>query len=89
MYSLCEGARERSRSDLSMDEKLKRAFFLTQKFVDQVRMVYKKKGVIFYSIRMVLRLSSVCDDEMCALLLMSCFAVSEGFLLHNSGSVDP
>ncbi|KAM9487011.1 tubulin monoglutamylase TTLL4 isoform 1-T2 [Clarias gariepinus] len=33
--SLYEGARVRSRSDLSPDEKLKRAFYLTQRFGDQ------------------------------------------------------
>ncbi|KAG7331003.1 hypothetical protein KOW79_004972 [Hemibagrus wyckioides] len=33
--SLYEGAQERSRSDLSHDEKLKRAFYLTQNFGDQ------------------------------------------------------
>ncbi|XP_022074937.2 tubulin polyglutamylase TTLL4 [Acanthochromis polyacanthus] len=33
--SLCGGARERSRSDLSADEKVKRAFYLTQRYADQ------------------------------------------------------
>ncbi|XP_072541768.1 tubulin monoglutamylase TTLL4 [Salminus brasiliensis] len=33
--SLCGGVRERSRSDLSADEKVKRAFYLTQRFGDQ------------------------------------------------------
>uniref|UniRef100_W5LBV0 Tubulin tyrosine ligase-like family, member 4 n=1 Tax=Astyanax mexicanus TaxID=7994 RepID=W5LBV0_ASTMX len=33
--SLCGGVREKSRSDLSADEKVKRAFYLTQRFGDQ------------------------------------------------------
>lgn len=33
--SLCGGNRERTRSDLSADEKVKRAFYLTQRYADQ------------------------------------------------------
>ncbi|XP_062312743.1 tubulin polyglutamylase TTLL4 isoform X1 [Osmerus eperlanus] len=33
--SVCGGTRERSRSDLSTDEKVKRAFYLSQRFTDQ------------------------------------------------------
>ncbi|KAJ0070186.1 hypothetical protein NL108_002508 [Boleophthalmus pectinirostris] len=33
--SLCGGHRERSKTDLSADEKVKRAFYLTQRFADQ------------------------------------------------------
>lgn len=33
--SLCGGTRERSRSDLSADEKVKRAFYLTQRYAEQ------------------------------------------------------
>uniref|UniRef100_A0AAQ6ICX2 Tubulin tyrosine ligase-like family, member 4 n=1 Tax=Anabas testudineus TaxID=64144 RepID=A0AAQ6ICX2_ANATE len=33
--SLCSGNRERSKPDLSADEKVKRAFYLTQRYVDQ------------------------------------------------------
>lgn len=36
-YSLCGGKRERSKTDLSADEKVKRAFYLTQLYADQVR----------------------------------------------------
>lgn len=36
IYSLCGGNRERTKPDLSADEKVKRAFYLTQRYADQV-----------------------------------------------------
>ncbi|KAM3608336.1 uncharacterized protein V6R79_023264 [Siganus canaliculatus] len=33
--SLCSGSRERTKTDLSADEKVKRAFYLTQRYADQ------------------------------------------------------
>uniref|UniRef100_A0A4W5LK05 Uncharacterized protein n=1 Tax=Hucho hucho TaxID=62062 RepID=A0A4W5LK05_9TELE len=35
--SLCGGTRERSRPEISTDEKVKRAFYLSQRFADQVQ----------------------------------------------------
>lgn len=34
--SLCGGNRERTKPDLSVDEKVKRAFYLTQRYAEQV-----------------------------------------------------
>lgn len=36
VYSLCGGTREKAKPDLSVDEKVKRAFYLTQRYPDQV-----------------------------------------------------
>ncbi|XP_052348664.1 tubulin polyglutamylase TTLL4 isoform X1 [Oncorhynchus keta] len=42
--SLCGGTRERSRPEISTDEKVKRAFYLSQRFADQVQSCSRLKS---------------------------------------------
>uniref|UniRef100_A0A3Q3F0E1 Tubulin tyrosine ligase-like family, member 4 n=1 Tax=Labrus bergylta TaxID=56723 RepID=A0A3Q3F0E1_9LABR len=58
--SLCGGSREKTRLDLSADEKVKRAFYLTQRFADQLHNI-KDKNLFCQFLDLPDFLSSVLD----------------------------
>lgn len=50
IWSLCGGNRERTKPDLSADEKVKQAFYLAQRFADQVQKHTWRDKNIFFSV---------------------------------------